>query len=106
MYIRKQERPVVVVLPDRTILSVADLPDAGTSRWVASRKAKVALAVVHGLLDRSEAQTRYCLSDEEIDSWVRRVTTKGAIGLKTTNVQKPGMPRRRDFASGLRCDGA
>ena len=95
MYLRKHHRPVVVVLPDRTVLSVADLPDDGTRRWVASRKAKVALAVLHGLIERDEAQTRYRLSDEEIESWVRKVAVKGAAGLKTTRMQDPGIPRRR-----------
>ncbi len=51
MFIRKSSRLRTVTIDDGSILSVADLPDADT-RWVASRKQTVVLAVLHGLIDR------------------------------------------------------
>ena len=44
MFVRRSSGPRIVTLDDGRILSVADLPDADT-RWVASRKETVVLAV-------------------------------------------------------------
>jgi hypothetical protein len=86
MYLRKTDGPRVVTLPDGTILSRDDLPDPDTRRWVASRKAIVANAVIHGLMKRSEALARYSLSDEELSVWIRSVQRHGLSGLKVTRI--------------------
>lgn len=88
MFIKKIDGPRAVTLPDGTILSRADLPPPGTHRWVASRKAVVVRAVVHGLIGREEAIERYALSDEEFDSWQRAVELHGIQALKVTALQK------------------
>ena len=62
MFIRKSSRLRTVTIDDGSILSVADLPDADT-RWVASRKQTVVLAVLHGLIDRDDALRRYTSAD-------------------------------------------
>ena len=61
MYLKKVDGPRQVTLPDGSILSRADLPPADTRRWVASRKAIVVKAVIHGLITQKEAQERYAL---------------------------------------------
>lgn len=77
-----------MTLPDGTVLSRADLPPAGTRRWVASRKATVVRAVEYGLIPRKEALERYALSDEEFTSWERAVSLHGVDALKVTALQK------------------
>lgn len=86
MYLRKLDGPRVVTLPDGSILSRDDLPCAETCRWVASRKAIVAKAVMFGLIKRSEALRRYDLSDEELSDWIRAVERHGLSGLKVTQI--------------------
>lgn len=86
MYLRKTDGPRVVTLPDGSILSRDDLPDPDTTRWVASRKAIVAKAVMHGLIKRSDALARYGLSDEELTVWIRSVERHGLSGLKVTRI--------------------
>lgn len=86
MYLRKTDGPRVVTLPDGSILSRDDLPDPDTRRWVASRKAIVAKAVMYGLIKRSDALARYDLSDEELGDWIRAVERHGLSGLKVTRI--------------------
>ena len=86
MYLRKTDGPRVVTLPDGSILSRDDLPDPQTRRWVASRKAVVAKAVIHGLIKRTDALERYSLSDEELADWIRSVERDGLTGLKVTQI--------------------
>ncbi len=86
MYLRKIDGPRVITLPDGTILSRDDLPDPETRRWVASRKAIVAKAVIHGLIKRADALARYDLSDEELTDWIRGVERHGLSGLKVTRI--------------------
>ena len=69
MYLKRVDGPRQVTLPDGTILTRADLPDPDTRRWVASRKAVVVNAVLHGLITQTEAMERYALSEEEFDIW-------------------------------------
>lgn len=88
MYIRKSDKPVFVMDHLGNRLSRADLPPAGTRRWVARRKAVVVSAVVGGLLSREEALELYDLSGEEFDSWVRHLSAHGTLGLRTTALQK------------------
>jgi hypothetical protein len=88
MYLKRVDGPRQVTLPDGTILTRADLPPPDTRRWVASRKAVVVNAVLHGLLTQTEAQERYALSEEEFDLWRKAVETHGIKALKVTAIQK------------------
>ena len=88
MYLKRVDGPRQVTLPDGTILSRADLPAADTRRWVASRKAVVVKAVVHGLISQAEAQERYSLSEEEFSAWRHAVQEHGEKALRATTIQK------------------
>ena len=88
MYLKKVDGPRQVTLPDGSILSRADLPPPETRRWVASRKATVVLAVIHGLITEAEALERYALSAEEFALWRRAVEAHGVAALKVTSIQK------------------
>ncbi|MBM3604303.1 MAG: DUF1153 domain-containing protein [Alphaproteobacteria bacterium] len=87
MFVKKTLGPRIVTLEDGRILSVADLPMVDT-RWVASRKQTVVLAVTHGLISREDALRRYGLTEEEFDSWCRAVHQHGAAALKVTALQR------------------
>ena len=87
MFVKKTAGPRIVTLDDGSILSLADLPQADT-RWVASRKQVVVLAVSHGLIARDDALERYGLSDEEFDSWCQAVSRHGKAALKVTALQR------------------
>lgn len=88
MYLKRVDGKRQVTLPDGTVLSRADLPPADTRRWVASRKALVVRAVIHGLLSQDEALERYGLSDEEFALWRAAVEHHGEKALKVTAIQK------------------
>jgi hypothetical protein len=88
MFLKKVTGPRQVTLPDGTVLTRADLPAPDTRRWVASRKAVVVQAVVHGLLPLAEALERYDLSEEEFILWRAAVEKHGESGLKVTAIQK------------------
>jgi hypothetical protein len=88
MFLKKVDGPRQVTLPDGRILTRADLPPADTTRWVASRKATVVAAVVHGLMTEAEALERYALSPEEFALWRDGVAQHGIQGLKVTAIQK------------------
>lgn len=88
MYLKRVDGPRQVTLPDGSVLSRADLPPPDTRRWVASRKAVVVRAVIHGLLTEAEALERYALSAEEFDLWRNAVERHGEAGLKVTAIQK------------------
>ncbi len=88
MYLKKVDGPRQVALPDGSTLSRADLPPAQTRRWVASRKAVVVKAVVHGLITQGEAVERYALSEEEFALWRDAVETHGEKALRVTTLQK------------------
>lgn len=88
MYLKRVDGPRQVTLPDGTILSRADLPPADTRRWVASRKAIVVRAVIHGLIPEAEALERYALSAEEFALWRAAVERHGEKALKVTTIQK------------------
>lgn len=91
MFVKKTTGPRIVTLGCGRILSVADLPVADT-RWVASRKQTVVLAVTHGLITREEALRRYGLSDEEFEGWCLAVARHGKAALKVTSLQKYRQP--------------
>ncbi|RME13920.1 MAG: DUF1153 domain-containing protein [Alphaproteobacteria bacterium] len=87
MYLKKIDGPRTVRLPDGSHMSRADLPPVDTRRWVASRKARVVRAVIHGLITEEEALEMYALSKEELDSWRKAVETHGEAALKATALQ-------------------
>ncbi|WP_225026068.1 CtrA inhibitor SciP [Xinfangfangia pollutisoli] len=88
MYLKRVDGPRQVTLPDGSILCRADLPPPDTRRWVASRKAIVVKAVIHGLIPQSEALSRYALSEEEFALWRQAVELHGEKALKVTTIQK------------------
>ena len=88
MYLRKIDGPRSVTLPDGTVMTRADLPPARTRRWVASRKAAVVTAVMHGLITREAALETYALSDDEFGEWENAVRLHGRDALKTTALQR------------------
>ncbi|MFD1914444.1 DUF1153 domain-containing protein [Halodurantibacterium flavum] len=87
MYIRRIAGPRSVTLPDGTRMTRADLPPQDTRRWVASRKARVVLAVNCGLIQREEALQLYDLSEEEFEIWCEAARRHGEAGLKVTKIQ-------------------
>ena len=88
MYLKRVDGPRQVTLPDGSVLTRADLPPPDTTRWVASRKAVVVKAVVHGLIPLAEALERYALSEEEFALWRVAVERHGEKALKVTSIQK------------------
>lgn len=88
MFLKTIDGPRAVMLPDGTVMTRGDLPPPETRRWVASRKARVVRAVVHGLLPLKEALERYGLSEEEFDLWRGAVEQYGEKALKVTALQK------------------
>ena len=87
MYLRKGPGPRVVTLPDGRQMTRADLPPAGTTRWVARRKEAVVRGVESRLITLGEAIDWYDLSEEEFESWQVAVSMHGTDGLKTTLIQ-------------------
>ena len=77
-----------VIGPTGRPLTLDDLPDANTTRWVIRRKAEVVAAVQGGLLSLEEACNRYSLSVEEFLSWQQAINKNGLAGLRATRVQK------------------
>lgn len=88
MFLKKVDGPRAVTLPDGSVMTRADLPPAGTRRWVASRKAAVVRGVLYGLIGQDEAIRRYGLSDEEFQGWLSAVADHGVEALKATAVKK------------------
>ena len=70
--------------PTGTHLTIDDLPDPNTTRWVIRRKAEVVAAVKGGLIPLKDALTRYNLSLDEFRSWQRLFNSHGMRGLRTT----------------------
>jgi hypothetical protein len=88
MYLKKVDGPRAVTLADGSVMTLADLPPAKTRRWVASRKAAVVRGVAYGLITQNEALSRYKISDEEFQEWIRAVSQHGEEALKATALQK------------------
>jgi hypothetical protein len=85
---QKQRRLEGVVMgPDGSPLTLADLPPAHTTRWVIRRKAEVVAAVRGGLLTLEEACAHYNLSVEEFEAWRAAIERHGLPGLRTTRIQ-------------------
>lgn len=85
---RSIKRENVVIGPEGTPLTLADLPKPDTVRWVIRRKAEVVAAVRGGLLTLDGACERYGLSSEEFLTWQRSIESHGIQGLRTTRTQK------------------
>lgn len=64
----------------------ADLPPRSIRRWTALRKQEVVRAIWDGLISRSEALSRYQLSEEELESWESAVALHGVRGLRVTKL--------------------
>ena len=88
MYLKRVEGARTASLPDGRVITRADLPEPGTRRWVASRKAAVVAGVEAGLVTREWAVATYGLSDEEFDSWVALSGAHGPHGLRATALKK------------------
>jgi hypothetical protein len=86
--VSKRSRPVQVIGPLGERLTIDSLPPAGTTRWVARRKAEVLAAVKGGLLSVEEACERYDLSLEEFIHWQRAIERSGVPGLRVKSVQR------------------
>lgn len=84
-YLTPRRKPVIG--PTGAPLTLADLPSATTSRWVARRKAEVVAAVRGGLLSLDDACDRYKLTMEEFLSWQQNVDEHGLKGLRATKLQ-------------------
>lgn len=88
MSAHKMKRENVVIGPEGTPLTLADLPKPNTVRWVIRRKAEVVAAVRGGLLTLEGACERYGLSGEEFLAWQRAIESYGISGLRTTRTQQ------------------
>jgi hypothetical protein len=75
-----QPRLKYVIGPDGGPLTLADLPEPGTARWVVRRKAQVVAAVRGGLLSLDDACSRYMLTVEEFLAWQRRSIATASPG--------------------------
>jgi hypothetical protein len=87
MYVRKSTKPRVVKMQSGEILTIADLPKAGLSRWTAARKSTVIRAVMFGLISTDEAIGRYELTHDEFQEWLRSYADYGRNGLKVIHKQ-------------------
>ncbi len=83
-----KERETMVLGPDGSPLTLADLPKPSTRRWVIRRKAEVVAAVRGGLLTLEDACSRYCLTVEEFLGWQQSIDRYGLAGLRATRVQE------------------
>jgi hypothetical protein len=92
MFIKCNQGPVEVALPNGAKLNRSDLPPKTTTRWVASRKLVVVQAVTYGLIDFDEACSSYALSEEELNSWIKHVNDHGPTALKVTKIPKYRQP--------------
>jgi len=85
---RRPGRENVVIGPDGSPLTLSDLPNPDTQRWVIRRKAEVVAAVRGGLLSLDDACNRYKLTVEEFIGWQRSIDRHGLAGLRATRVQE------------------
>ena len=87
MSARQYSRAKYVIGPDGSPLTLADLPDSNTKRWVIRRKAQVVAAVRGGLLSLEDACSRYRLTNDELFNWQQLIDSHGLAGLRTTKTQ-------------------
>jgi hypothetical protein len=76
------------------------LPPAGTTRWVARRKAQVVEAIQSGRLSLDEAWRRYRLGVEEFGAWKRALYRSGVEGLRVARTRARRRRPRRTRAAG------
>ena len=74
--------------------SESRLPPAGTTRWVAHRKAQVVEAIQSGRLSLDEAWRRYRLGVEEFGAWKRALYRFGEEGLRVARARGRRRQRR------------
>ncbi len=91
-YLKKVDGPRAVTLPDGRVMTLGDLPDPRTTRWVASRKAAVVRGVLYGLITQEDALSRYGLSEEEFREWIVAVSEHGEDALKATRLKRYRQP--------------
>ena len=77
-------RPGETLGPTGTHITIDDLPEPDTKRWVIRRKAEVVAGVRGGLISLADALLRYNLSLDEFRSWQRLLKSHGMRGLRTT----------------------
>ena len=87
MSAKPHSRAKYVIGPDGSPLTLADLPDSNTRRWVILRKAQVVAAVRGGLLSLEDACSRYRLTEDEFFKWQQSIDNYGLAGLRTTKIQ-------------------
>jgi transposase-like protein len=91
-----------VIGPNGDVLTAADLPPQGATRWVPRRKAEIVAAVSGGLLSLTEACQRYRISHEEFQDWARAYAQNGLVGLRarrkrtvaSTSIDAQSLPDR------------
>ncbi len=88
MQVRPHGKPMQVIGPFGEALTLADLPQNNTTRWVIRRKAEVVAAVNGGLLSLQEACARYNLSLEEFYSWQETIDKSGLPGLRVSHLSQ------------------
>ena len=93
MSARPYSRAKYVIGPDGSPLTLADLPDSNTKRWVIRRKAQVVAAVRGGLLSLEDACSRYRLTVDEFLNWQQSIDSHGLALLRTSMIQ--------DYRAGL-----
>ena len=71
------------------------LPQSGTRRWGARKKAAVVMAIRAGLLAREEAVQRYCLSVEELAFWEAAFDQGGTRALTQKGIARDRRARIR-----------
>lgn len=80
--------PSYVIGPDGEKMTLSDLPDPKTRRWVPRRKARVVAAVEGGLLSEDEAFERYDITAEEYELWKAAMSRFGMRGLCVTKINQ------------------
>ncbi len=73
---------------------VKALPPTNPTRWGASQKAAVVLAVRSGTISLNEAHDRYMLSEEELSRWEEAFDRDGIAGLQAKSLR--GFPSPND----------
>jgi Protein of unknown function (DUF1153) len=95
MFEYHNSRPARIIGPDSEVLTEQSLPPPNTTRWVASRKAQVVVAVQAGLLTFEQVQDRYGLSLEEFYGWQHAMDSAGVAGLRVAWSQEERTTRRQ-----------
>lgn len=80
-------RALSTIGPSGQSLTLEDLPQSDTVRWVIRRKAELVAAIRGRLLSLEDACERYQLSEEELESWAKSLDHYGLRGLRSTKLQ-------------------